>query len=204
MSRDGAFGQDRALTWVDRYGVWLSARQVRRHAGDVAGLRVCDAGSGFHATLARELCGMGARVTAVDLALSPALREVPGMACVEGELPAVLESLPGASWDLVQCLSVLEHLRRPGEALAHFHRMLAPGGLCLVNVPSWRGKRFLEFSAFRLGLSPRAEMDDHKRYYDERDLWPILVEAGFLPSGIRCFSHKFGLNTFAACRKGAP
>ncbi len=37
-------------------------------------------------------------------------------------------------------------------------------------------------------------------YYDVRDLWPLLVKAGFLPSEIECFSHKGGLNTFAACR----
>ena len=45
-------------------------------------------------------------------------------------------------------------------------------------------------------------MDDHKAYYDPRDLWPMLVEAGFKPSKITCFRHKFGLNTFAVCRLG--
>ena len=78
-------------------------------------------------------------------------------------------------------------------------RIVRPEGMCLFNVPSWRGKRFLEYSAFRLGLSPKDEMDDHKTYYDVKDLWPLLVRAGFLPSRIRCFSHKFGLNTFAVC-----
>ena len=43
-------------------------------------------------------------------------------------------------------------------------------------------------------------MNDHKCYYDVRDLWPLLVRAGFRPSDIKCFSHKFGLNTFAVCR----
>jgi hypothetical protein len=37
-------------------------------------------------------------------------------------------------------------------------------------------------------------------YYDVRDLWPVLVRAGFRPSQIRCLSHKLGLNTFALCR----
>ena len=37
-------------------------------------------------------------------------------------------------------------------------------------------------------------------YYDVRDLWPLLVAAGFRPSQIDCFSHKFGLNTFAVCK----
>ena len=98
------------------------------------------------------------------------------------------------------CISVLEHLVRAARALASLPSVLRPGGVCLLNVPSWRGKRYLELSAFRLHLSPAEEMDDHKRYYDPRDLWPLLVEAGFLPSGIRCYRHKFGLNTFAVCR----
>jgi hypothetical protein len=46
-------------------------------------------------------------------------------------------------------------------------------------------------------------MNDHKMYYDVRDLWPLLVRAGFLPSDIRCFPHKLGLNTFAVCRAPA-
>ena len=51
-------------------------------------------------------------------------------------------------------------------------------------------------SAFRLGTSPALEMDDHKMYYDARDLWPLLVRAGFKPSGIQLSYHKFGLNLF--------
>jgi SAM-dependent methyltransferase len=108
--------------------------------------------------------------------------------------------LEDRSLDIITCVSVLEHLTRPEEALAEFRRLLAPGGVCLVNVPSWWGKWALELSAFRLGLSPRAEMDDHKRYYDPRDLWPLLVAAGFLPHQIRCRRYKLGLNTFATCR----
>jgi hypothetical protein len=84
--------------------------------------------------------------------------------------------------------------------LREIRRVCAPGGTCLVNVPSWRGKWFLELSAFRLNVSPPEEMDDHKTYYDPRDLWPLLVRAGFLPHEISCFKHKFGLNTFAVCR----
>ena len=82
--------------------------------------------------------------------------------------------------------------------------MLAPGGTAMFNVPTWRGKWFLELAAFRLGVSHADEMDDHKTYYDPRDLWPLLVRAGFRPSEIRCHRHKFGLNTFAICRTTDP
>ena len=82
------------------------------------------------------------------------------------------------------CNNVLEHLDEP-DARRRDASLVAPGGVCVVNVPSWRGKFFLELSAFRLGVAPKAEMDDHKADYDPRDLWPLLVRAGFLPSEIK-------------------
>jgi SAM-dependent methyltransferase len=119
---------------------------------------------------------------------------------IEGQLPDALADIPDGSLDAALCVSVLEHLWEPLIMLRELRRVTAEGGVCVVNVPSWRGKSFLEFSAFRLGLSPAEEMDDHKRYYDPRDLWPLLVAAGFKPHAISCYRHKFGLNTFAACR----
>ena len=44
-------------------------------------------------------------------------------------------------------------------------------------------------------------MDDHRTYYDPRDLWPLLVRAGFRPSELSVRRHKGGLNTIAAARK---
>jgi hypothetical protein len=46
-------------------------------------------------------------------------------------------------------------------------------------------------------------MDDHKTYFDPKDLWPLLFGAGFLPHGIKCHRHKFGLNTLGVCRVDA-
>jgi len=54
--------------------------------------------------------------------------------------------------------------------------------VCAVNVPSWLGKRALEYSAFKLGRSQVEEMDDHKTYYDPSDLWSLLVKAGSGPA----------------------
>ena len=38
--------------------------------------------------------------------------------------------------------SVLEHLREPQAALGAVRRVLRPGGMLLINVPTWRGKFF--------------------------------------------------------------
>jgi SAM-dependent methyltransferase len=197
--RSEAYGQARKLSLVDRFGVWLSAVAVRRRVV-FNDKRVADFGCGYDARLARTLTPVAKELLLVDVQLATDLAEYPNIQAVEGEIETVLPVLASKSLDIVLCLSVLEHLQQPQQALTAFHRILAPGGTALINVPSWRGKRWLELSAFKLGLSPSLEMDDHKRYYDPRDLWPLLVDAGFRPSEISCKRHKFGLNTFAACR----
>ena len=205
-TRDKSFGEGRAPTPVDRFGVWLSARQIRRHvAGGFAGKRVADLGCGYEATFARTILGEVAHLVLVDVSLAGDLKAAaaaPGakVAAVEGELLGAARALPTADLDVVLIVSVLEHVWEPLEVMREIRRALRPGGVCLVNVPSWRGKRYLELSAFRLGLSPAAEMNDHKMYYDVRDLWPLLVKAGFRPQDVDCFAHKLGLNTFAVCR----
>jgi SAM-dependent methyltransferase len=197
--RSQAYGEGQALSIVDRFGVWLSALAVRRHAS-FKDRRVADFGCGYQASFARSVLPRARQLLLVDVHLAEDLKRHPKVHAREGRIEAVLPSVASESLDVVICLSVLEHLDDPEQALAGFHRILAPGGVALINVPSWRGKPWLELSAFRLGLSPAVEMDDHKRYYDPRDLWPLLVRAGFRPSEISCRRHKFGLNTFAACR----
>lgn len=198
--RHTSFGQSGDNSLVDRFGVWLSQRQIRRTVGSLAGRDVGDFGSGYDAATMRLYLGVVRSATVVDVSLAPDLKAIPNLTAIEGPLPEVLSVLPAASLDVVLCMSVLEHLWEPELALREFRRLLRPGGVCAVNVPSWRGKRLLEYSAFKLGRSPAEEMDDHKNYYDPRDLWPLLVRAGFKPRLIRCFRHKFGLNTFAVCR----
>lgn len=205
--RSRSFGQDHVPTPVDRFGVWLSARRMRRASGGFQGMRVADVGCGYHAAFARTLLPQVRSLVLVDLALAPDLVAEPAVQAIEGRLPQALEEIPSGSLDVVMCNSVLEHLWTPADTIAELRRITVPGGVLLLNVPSWRGKWFLELAAFRFGVSPPDEMNDHKMYYDPRDLWPLLTRAGFRPDHIRCFRHKFGLNTFAVCRRedaGSP
>jgi SAM-dependent methyltransferase len=198
--RTTAFGQNASLTPVDRFGIWLSARALRRHVGSFAGKRLGDFGCGYEARFVRTVLDELAEAVLVDVAIAPDLKSHRRVRAIEGTLPEAVEVLDDDSLDVVLCVSVLEHLWEPFRMLQELRRVCAPGGTCLINVPSWRGKWFLELSAYRLHLSPAEEMDDHKAYYDPRDLWPLLVRAGFVPHEIECYKHKFGLNTFAACR----
>ena len=197
-TRRGAYGESRTPTIVDRFGSRLSERAIMRRTS-FDGVRVADFGCGYEAALARKVIATAQSALLVDLRLSPALEEIANVTTIEDKVENVLGTLESDSLDVILCVSVLEHLWNPQHVLSEFSRLLAPGGKALINVPTWRGKRFLEFAAFRIGVSPDEEMDDHKRYYEPRQLWPMLVEAGFPPSHIRCKRHKFGLNTFAAC-----
>ena len=192
-----SYGQH-GVTWVDRFGVWLSQRAIRKYLPQRDDLVAVELGCGYRAT---QLVALGDRLkrgVGVDFSIAPELKQSAKFEFHEGPIEDTLPKLERGTFDAVLLISVLEHLREPLAAIESAHALLRPGGVLLINVPTWRGKFFLELSAFRLGLSPKTEMDDHKMYYDKRDLWPLLVRAGFKPSTIRLRYHKFGLNLFAA------
>jgi 2-polyprenyl-3-methyl-5-hydroxy-6-metoxy-1,4-benzoquinol methylase len=199
--RTKSYAQTSDLNLVERFGVWLSKRQIQHTVGNLAGKDVADIGCGYQAeTMRRYLDSVGSALL-VDLSLADDLKVHPKVTAIEGDLPGVLTELPARSLDVILCMAVLEHLWEPERTLAELRRLLRPGGVCAINVPAWAGKPVLEYVAFKLGWAASAEeMDDHKMYYDPRDLWPLLVRAGFRPSHIRVFKHKFRFATFAVCR----
>lgn len=182
--------------------MWLSQRAISRHLPERSDLEVLELGCGFRAT---QLLALAPRIkhgVGVDFHVAPELRALDKFSFHEGNIDEVLPGLSKESFDAVIMISVLEHLREPLFVIESARALLKPAGVLLINVPTWLGKEFLEFSAFRLGLSPKVEMDDHKMYYDKRDLWPLLVRAGFKPSRIHLRYHKFMLNLFAIARRG--
>lgn len=199
--RASSLGQDWEPTRLHRVGQWLSTVRVRRLLGEVAGKAVCDVGCGYRADVTRSMLDLVASATLVDLAIAPELKRHPHVIAIEGTLPAALEQIPTESLDAVVCNNILEHLWEPEEALHHVRRALRKGGCAFFNVPSWRGRWFLETAAFRLRIVPAEEMNDHKRYYSPNELWALLVRGGFRPIEIgACRTHKLGLNVFAECR----
>jgi SAM-dependent methyltransferase len=200
MRTEESYGQ-RGLTLADRLGVWLSYRTIRRYLPKRNDLQLLELGCGYRATQLIALRPKLKQGIGVDFHIAPELQTLERFTFHEGTIEETLPKLESETVDVVMLISVLEHLAKPHFAIQSAWRLLRPSGLLLVNVPTWLGKRFLEFSAFRLGLSPKVEMDDHKMYYGKRDLWPILVQSGFKPSQIRLRYHKFGLNLFAAARK---
>jgi SAM-dependent methyltransferase len=195
-----SYGQ-RGLTLADRAGVWLSQLAIRRYLPNRNDLDVLELGCGYRATQLIALKPKLKRGIGVDFQIAPELHMLEKFTFYQATIEEILPKLESETLDVVMLISVLEHLVEPQLVVQSAWRLLRPSGLLLVNVPTWVGKRFLELSAFRLGFSPKVEIDDHKMYYGKRDLWPMLVRSGFKPSEIRLRYHKFGLNLFAAARK---
>lgn len=198
--RHESFGQ-KELTIVDRFGVWLSRRAIQEELPSRADLEVLELGCGYRATQLVSLAPCLKRGVGVDFRIAPELFGQDKLVFHEGPIEEALPKLRGENFDAVLLISVLEHLHDPLSVIEAVRGLVKASGVLLINVPTWRGKGYLEFSAFRLGLSSKVEVDDHKMYYDKRDLWPLLVRAGFKPSLIKLRYHKCGLNLFAVARR---
>jgi SAM-dependent methyltransferase len=195
-----AYGQG-GLSLVDRFGVHLSRRPIMRVLQQYQRPAMLDIGCGYHALLLRDVVPMLSCGVGVDIRVSAEAQATPRLAFYEQPIEGVLDTLASQQFDVVTLISVVEHLWDPLLVLTACHALLRSGGSLLINVPNWRGKVLLEFSAFTLGWSPATGVNDHKMYYDKRDLWPLLVRAGFRPGDLSLRYHKFGLNLFAIGKK---
>lgn len=85
---------------------------------------------------------------------------------------------PDASFDLVFCFSVIEHLREYGKALSEMRRVLRPAGLLLLGMPSVN--KLMEAGFFAIGFKG---IDDH------HVTTPAEVRARFSAAGFRELSN---------------
>jgi SAM-dependent methyltransferase len=199
--RTRSFGENHELSFVDRLGTWLSRRRLTKLMQGRERTVLADIGCGYDARFGTSVLERLDQLIAVDVSLSPDLLAEEKVIALTGSLPAVLSHIESGSVDVVVLNSVLEHLTDPANTLLALRRIArADGGILFVNVPSWLGKRALELSAFKFGLSPALEIEDHRRYYSARELWQALRDTGFLPSQITVRYHKLGLNVYALCR----
>jgi len=157
------------------------------------GHRVLDlgCGSGRHAFGALR---RGADVLACDLG-RPELAEVRDIVAAmrdAGEIPAGAfatavgadaRRLPFADggFDRIIAAEVLEHIDDDGAALAELARVLRPGGVLAVTVPSWLPEKLCWLLSEEYHAP--AVVGGHVRIYTLRRLRALLREAGLLPLG---------------------
>ena len=92
------------------------------------GVRVLDAGSGNREEqiFRQEILNSGAELTTCDIKSNDGVDVV-------ADLHAL--PFPDASFDVLLCVQVLEHVRYPDASCREFHRVLKPGGRVIVTVP---------------------------------------------------------------------
>jgi SAM-dependent methyltransferase len=131
-----------------------------------ANARLLDAGAGSGRTL-DELARYG-RVAGVELnPLGAEAARRRGHAEV-AEAPVEAIPHPGASFDLVTCLDVIEHTDDDARALTELRRVTRPGGAAIVSVPAYP----------RL-WSRHDEVNHHRRRYTRRTLRAAAEAAGW-------------------------
>jgi SAM-dependent methyltransferase len=120
------------------------------------------------------------------------------------ELGAQRLPWPDGHFSVVTLLAVVEHLAaEPAlRTLAEARRVLSPGGVVIVTVPSRQGDRLLSVLS-RLRLASAHQHADHQVAYDLRRLRGLLEGAGFSPGGIELGRFELGLNLWARATRGS-
>ncbi|MCW2749751.1 MAG: SAM-dependent methyltransferase [Aeromicrobium sp.] len=187
--------------------MWQSVVDAVEVAGGAAELDVLDLGGGTGGDAVR-LALLGHRVAVVDPspdALASLHRRAvdAGSSAVHGILgdaADLLDHVKPASYDLVICHGVLEHVDDPGQALAAIATVLRPGGHVSVVVAGRNAAvtaRALagDFDTARSLLTTTAESWDVRAFGPRRfvldEIRGLLMAHGFVPvvtNGLRVFA----------------
>lgn len=102
---------------------------------------------------------------------------------------------PEASFDAVTFIQVLEHLQDPVAAVRQAGAYLRPGGMLVIDVPSYNNPRFLVYRLTRLARVVSGDfIRPHLFYYTPRTLRAIVEKAGLTVEHVACgrYDIKFG------------
>ena len=126
----------------------LRLGHIERLAGGLAGKRIVDVGCGG-GILAEAMAARGATVTGIDLAEKPlkvaALHGLETGSHVEYRLVAAeaLAAEAPASFDVVTCMEMLEHVPRPESVVQACASLVKPGGWIFFSTLNRNPKSFL-------------------------------------------------------------
>jgi 2-polyprenyl-6-hydroxyphenyl methylase / 3-demethylubiquinone-9 3-methyltransferase len=163
----------------------LRLAHIERLAGGLEGKRIVDIGCGG-GILAEAMAGRGARVTGIDLADKPLkvamLHGMESGSSVDYRLisaEALAEESP-ATFDVVTCMEMLEHVPDPASTVAACARLAKPGGWVFFSTINRNPKSFLFAivgAEYVLGLLPKGT-HEYARFIRPSELTRHSRDAG--------------------------
>ena len=176
---------ERCVPWVDDWQVLYEHLHRYYFAADLAdGRRVLDLGSGegygsaILAERAKNVLGIELDSQAVEHASTN--YPLDNLKFRQGSI-LELDDLPDASFDLVVCYEVIEHITEHDELLSLVRRVLTPDGLFVVSTPD--REIYSEAADYHnpdhVKELSRPELDDLlSRYFSHHGLWGQTVTVG--------------------------
>jgi 2-polyprenyl-6-hydroxyphenyl methylase / 3-demethylubiquinone-9 3-methyltransferase len=179
---------------------------VEQVAGGLAGRRVLDVGCGG-GILSEAMARQGAQVTGIDLgdkALGVArLHKLESGVNVDYRLVAVetLAAESPASFDVVTCMEMLEHVPDPGSIVTACAVLLRPGGIAVFSTINRNAKAYayaILGAEYVLRLLPRGT-HDYAKFLRPAELAMHARRAGLAPHAVtglayNPFSRRFRLD----------
>lgn len=151
-------------------------------------LRVLDVGCGTGEN-SRVIAAKGHKVSGVDLSENAIQKyQAHGF---EGHVMDIEQGLdfPNASFDVLFCSEVIEHLAAPERLASEAYRVLVPGGKLILSTPN---SAFWVYRALALLGWTLSELQHpkHLHFFSRRSLRRLLTSAGF------CAEEEFGRNMY--------
>lgn len=152
--------------------------------------KVLEVGCGNGATLAYlKAQGLAQEVHGMELMVSVAAQGQSVLdALYVGNAVELITALPAASYDVVLCLDVLEHLVDPWGFVAEIERVLKPGGCVIGSIPNVRTLPviFQLLVKGRFDYANQGIMDKtHLRFFTRRTALSLLETPAFSVSAWR-------------------
>lgn len=161
-----------------------------------------DLGCGYDYLLTKNYIDKFEKVYLADVSINQQSQKIHNnIEYLVGDIHESIKTLEDKTIGFVYANNIFEHLDNPTSVLIDLQKVISDDGVIYISVPSWFGKFFLELFAFRLNIAPVEEMDDHKEYFNKKELWKMLVKAGIKPSSIKVKIGKFGITRTAVIKK---
>jgi 2-polyprenyl-6-hydroxyphenyl methylase/3-demethylubiquinone-9 3-methyltransferase len=185
----------------------LRLAHIEKLAGGLAGRRIVDVGCGG-GILAEAMAAKGAQVTGIDLAEKPLkvamLHRVESGSGVDYRLisaEALAEESP-ASFDIVTCMEMLEHVPDPPSTVQACAKLVKPGGLAVFSTLNRNAKSFLLAivgAEYVLGLLPKGT-HEYARFIRPSELSRACRAAGLAVTDLTGMTYNPFTKTYSLGR----